>query len=138
MPTPGSETYKSSNPLETRDKSTYSSRKLPELIPGPDVPDIPEMEVAPTVTAIEPDTLPVSGPDTEVTVTGDEIQRRFSVIIWNGGAEPTTLIDAGASFDIVKPSTVEVELPFTLPVAVRNGHAAFGPAEFTFVAEEDP
>jgi hypothetical protein len=131
MPTPGSSTYKSTNPLETRDKSTYSSRELPELIPGP---DMPELE-APTVTSIEPDTLTVPGPDTEVVLMGANFNEN-SQIIWNGSAEPTTYIDPEHLSTIVRPSTVEVELPFTLPVAVLNGTKLSDPVEFTFTALE--
>jgi IPT/TIG domain len=127
--TPGSETYKSTNPLETRDKSTYSSRKAPELIPGPDVPKVP------TVTAIEPDTLSVPGPDTEVVLTGANFNQN-SQIMWNGAAEPTTYIDPEHLSTIVRPSTVEAELPFTLPVAVLNGSILSNPIEFTFTAAE--
>jgi IPT/TIG domain len=130
MPTPGSETYKSSNPLETRDKSTYSSRNLPELILGPDVSVPP-----PSLTAIEPDTLLVPSPDTEVVLTGENFNE-YSQIMWNGSAEPTTYIDPEHLSTIVKPSTVEAELPFTLPVAVLNGSILSDPIEFTFVAAE--
>jgi IPT/TIG domain len=133
MPTPGSETYKSSNPLETRDKSTYSSRKLPELNPGPDVPQLE----APTIISIEPDTLTVPGPDTEVVLTGTGFNEN-SQIMWNGSAEPTTYIDPEHLSTIAKPSTVEAELPFTLPVAVLNGSILSDPIEFTFTAAEVP
>jgi hypothetical protein len=131
-PTIGSETYSSRVPIETRDKSTYSSRELPEVVPGP---DMPEVAPAPTVTSIEPNTLTVPGADTEVILTGAGFNEN-SQIIWNGSAEPTTYYDSEHVSTIVRPSTVEATLPFTLPVAVLNGTKLSDPVEFTFVALE--
>lgn len=134
MPTPGSETYKSSNPIETRDKSTYSSRKLPEVIAGPDVPEIGP---APTLTALEPNTLTVDDPDTEVTLTGENFTEE-SVIVWNGGDEVTDFVDSEHLSTTVKPSTVEAELPFSLPVVVRNGQRLSNEVTFTFIPAPEP
>jgi hypothetical protein len=131
MPSIGSETYRSTQRPDAT-KETYSSRNAPELNPGPDVP---EMEPAPTVTSIEPNTLPVPGPDTDVVLTGAGFNEA-SQIIWNGSAEPTTYIDPEHLSTIVRISTVEAPLPFTLPVAVLNGTKLSDPVEFTFVASE--
>jgi IPT/TIG domain len=130
MPTPGSGTYRSTERPDAT-KETYSSREAPEAIPGPDVPSLPP----PSLTAIEPNTLPVPGPDTEVVLTGANFNEN-SQIMWNGSAEPTTYIDPEHLSTIVRPSTVEAELPFTLPVAVLNGSILSDPIEFTFIAAE--
>lgn len=129
MPTIGSETYKSTNPLETRTKSTYSSRNPVEAIGGPDIGN------APTVTSIEPNTLTVTDPETEAVVTGTGFTTQ-SVIYWNGADEATAFIDSEHVSTIVKPSTVEAPLPFTLPVAVRNGIQLSDPVPFTFTSGE--
>jgi IPT/TIG domain. len=127
MPTPGSETYKSTNPLETRDKNTYSSRIPPDVNRGPDVP------VGPTVTSVEPNTLTVADPETEAVITGSGFTTE-SVIVWNGGDEATAFIDGEHVSTIVRPSTVEAPLPCTIPVAVRNGILLSDPVSFTFTS----
>jgi IPT/TIG domain len=135
MPTIGSETYSSNNPLETRDKSTYSSRKPPELIHGPDYP------VISMISELSPAELPVSDPDTEVTVTGTNFNDR-TVIVWNGGDELTDFVDSEHVKTTVKPSTVEIEPPFSLPVQVRNDEILSNTLTFTFTkgieANEEP
>jgi IPT/TIG domain len=127
MPTYASEGYSSKNPLETRTKSTYSSRIPADVNRGPDVP------VGPTVTSIEPNTLTVSDPETEVVITGSGFTTE-SVIVWNGGDEATGFIDGEHVSTIVQPSTVEAPLPCTIPVAVRNGILLSDPVSFTFTS----
>ena len=131
MPTIGSETYKSTNPLETRTKSTYSSRNPVEAIGGLDIGN------APTVTSIEPNTLTVADPETEAVVTGTGFTTE-SVIYWNGSDEATAFIDSEHVSTIVKPATVEAPLPCTVPVAVRNGILLSDPVPFTFTAPPEP
>ena len=131
MPTIGSESYSSSNPLETRDKNTYSSRIPPENVRGPDLPLLPIAE------SLEPAELEVPGEDTEVVVTGKNFNEG-SVIVWNGGDEATSFIDTEHLSTIAKPSTVEAPLPLGLPVAVRNGEITSNAVTFTFVEAPPP
>ena len=98
---------------------------------------MPERSEAPTVTAIEPNTLTVADPDTEVVVTGAGFTVA-SVIYWNGSDEPTAFIDGEHVSTIVRPSTVEAPLPCTVPVAVRNGIALSDPVPFIFSAPPEP
>lgn len=85
------------------------------------------------LSAIDPDELPVWAHDTEVLFRGENFTEA-SVIIWNGGAEPTTFIDANTLSTIVKPSTVQVPPPFTLEAYVVDGDEQTAPLPFTFIA----
>ena len=78
----------------------------------------------------------MSAPDTEVTVTGTNFTEA-SVIVWNGGDEETTFIDTEHVKTLVKPSTVEVDPPFSLPVKVRNDFVNSNSLTFTFTPEEE-
>jgi IPT/TIG domain len=142
MPIPGSATYKSVNPTETiRPKETYPSGVPPDAIHGPDwtVPDprallehLIETRDIPVAVSLEPDTLTIADPDTEIIVTGANFNAE-SIIVWNEGDEVTTFIDSEHLSTVAKPSTVEApELPFSLPVAVRNGERLSNELTFTF------
>jgi hypothetical protein len=131
MPIPGSETYRSSEPPETTKDTTISDDAVaPEVVEGPDWP-----KEAPVLISLEPESLAVPGPDSEVVITGTGFTQE-SIIVWNHGDELTEFVNETELKTLVKPSTVEAPLPFTLPVQVRNGNQTSEPLEFTFVAEE--
>jgi hypothetical protein len=124
----GSETYSSTKLTETKPKETYGSVSEPDVIPG--------VDSTPWLDSMEPDTVTVPGPDTTVTFTGGNFASGME-LIWNEALEPVTGIDSQHASTVVKPSTVEAELPFTVPVYVRNGRGLeSNRLSFTFVAEE--
>jgi hypothetical protein len=81
-----------------------------------------------SVDSISPSSAPVGGADVEVTVTGVGFTPA-SVIVWNGGREPTTFVSSTELTTTVKPSTASG--PSTVPVGVSN---ALGTVDFTFTA----
>lgn len=86
---------------------------------------------SPRVTGITPNTAEVGGPDFTVTVNGGGFTEE-SVIVWNGGDEPTTYVSKSAVTTDVKPSTASG--PVTIPVTVRNGElTAEETVDFTFI-----
>jgi hypothetical protein len=125
MPTPGSETYKSTSPLETRTKSTYSSRKPVEAIGGPEVAE-------PTITGLNPDTMPVPSPDFLVEVLGTGFNPA-SVIVWNHQDVETEYLDEGKLQTLIQTTAVSVD-----PVAVRNGEKLSNEVNFTFTKSAPP
>ena len=82
--------------------------------------------------SLDPNQLPVWAQDTEVKFVGENFTAN-SKIIWNGGEEPTKFIDAKTLSTIVKPSTVQVPAPFTLPAWVREGEHETAKLDFTFI-----
>ena len=82
------------------------------------------MDVTPTLTSIAPATLTVPGPDTEVVFQGTGFNEN-TVINWNGGDEATEFVSETELRTVVKPSTVEAPLPFSLPVYVHHGGLSF-------------
>lgn len=130
MPTIGSETYRSSVPPDSPTKETRlsESHEHSSAIKGEDW-----NLVAPTIEGLNPDSASVPGPDFYLEVNGAGFQM-FSIINWNGGDEPTEFVNPGKLRTLVKPSTIEAELPFSLPVYVRNGDLKSNVAQFTFEA----
>jgi hypothetical protein len=60
-----------------------------------------------------------------------------SVIVWNGGDEPTTYVSKSALTTGVKPSTASG--PITIPVTVRNGElTAAETVDFSFTEPVAP
>ena len=82
--------------------------------------------------SIEPDTLPVWAQDTEVFFNGANFTEN-SMIVWNNGEEPTKFINSGVLSTIVKPSTVQAPLPFTLEAYVVEGENDTARLTFTFI-----
>lgn len=130
---PGSETSSSLEPPETI-KSTTRNTKPPEAILGPDITE----ELIPWLDSMEPSSLAVPGRDTEVLLTGGNFKPGVSQLVWNNEIEPANFIDANTATTIVKPSTVQAPLPFSLPVVVRNGDLESNQLTFTFVQGEPP
>jgi hypothetical protein len=89
----------------------------------------------PVLTSVAPASLGVPGADATVAFTGTGFNES-TVVNWNGGDEPTEFISKTEVRTVVKPSTVEAPLPFTLPVYVHNGGVASNVLEFTFTAAE--
>ena len=89
------------------------------------------MAVAPVLVSLTPDTLPAPGPDSQVVFNGTGFNEN-TVINWNGGDEVTEFVSETELRTVVKPSTVEAPLPFTLPVYVRHGEVQSNVLEFTF------
>jgi IPT/TIG domain len=92
----------------------------------------PPAESAPVLTSLSPAELPVWAQDTEVFYNGSGFTDA-SVIIWNGSEEPTKFISATQLSTIVKPSTVQAPLPYTLQTSVKNGDKESGELNFTFI-----
>jgi len=77
-------------------------------------------ENPPTLASIDPATAEIGGPDLTLTVTGSNFIAA-SQIVFNGGGEPTTFVDANTLTTQVKPSTASAAGDF--PVLVRTlGH----------------
>lgn len=96
---------------------------------------VPEPDPNPVIESLSPDTLPVPGADHELSVLGSGFTEE-SIIVWNNGEEPTEYVDEGTLKTIVKPSTVQAPLPFTLPVYVRNEDLQSNAVSFTFTQAE--
>jgi IPT/TIG domain len=95
------------------------------------------LAVAPTLDSLDPATLPVPGPDTQVALHGTGFNEG-TTINWNGGDEPTEFISETEVRTVVKPSTVEAPLPYTLPVYVWHGGVQSNTIDFIFTAAEEP
>src|SRR5215470_16391597 len=67
-------------------------------IPVPSAPD-----QAPTLSSLEPETAEVGSADLELHVKGSRFTDK-SVIVFNGGEEPTTFVSAGEVTTTIKPS----------------------------------
>ena len=106
--------------------------KIDEITDGTTPEPEPPLESAPVLTSLNPAELPVWAQDTEVFYNGSGFTET-SVIIWNGGQEPTKFISASQLSTIVKPSTVQAPLPFTLQTSVKTGDKESGELDFTFI-----
>jgi IPT/TIG domain len=89
--------------------------------------------VEPTVISIAPTTAVVGDPDLTLTVTGTDVSE-YSVILFNGAAEPTVFVPPDELTTTVKPSTVTEAT--TVPVQVRNGVQVSNAQDFTFSAAQ--
>jgi IPT/TIG domain len=90
----------------------------------------PEVAVSPTLSALEPNTAQVGGPDVVMSCIGTGFVPD-SKIFFNGGEEPTTFVDETEVTTVVKPSTASG--PWTVPVHVRNPNGEVTvPQNFTF------
>jgi hypothetical protein len=100
---------------------------------GGEVPVIGTKEdieaLTPTVTSIEPDSAEMGSEDLEMVVTGTGFTEN-SVIVFNGGDEPTTFVSETEVSTGVKPSTAGVAGSY--PVLVRNGQIQSNSATFSF------
>ena len=95
------------------------------------------LALAPTLNSVNPASLPVPGPDSVVALHGTGFNED-TIINWNGGDEITEFISETEVRTLVKPSTVEAPLPFTLPVYVWHGSVQSNTIDFTFTEEEPP
>ena len=86
----------------------------------------------PVLSSIEPNELPVWAQDTEVFFNGSNFTES-SVIIWNNGEEATKFISAEQLSTIVKPSTVQAPLPFSLQAYVTDNGKQTTHLVFTFI-----
>lgn len=84
----------------------------------------------PTVTGLTPDTAVIGDPDVAMTVAGTGFVEGKSVILFNGGEEPTTFISATALSTTIRPSTAGTAGAF--PVAVKTGLFTSNDLDFTF------
>lgn len=103
----------------------------PGYSPGANLP-AGETSGAPVLSSLEPAQLPVWAQDTEVFWNGSGFTQN-SVIIWNNGQEPTKFISSNQLSTIVKPSTVQAPLPFTLETYVVDGGRQTSKLAFTFI-----
>jgi hypothetical protein len=97
-------------------------------VPPSDLPELPSPE-APTISSLNPSTAGVGSADLTMTVNGSGFTPN-SVIVWNGGDEPTTYGSASQVSTGVKPSTASG--PYTVPIAVRNGDKVSNELPFSF------
>lgn len=105
----------------------------PSFSPGANLPGSGGGEAqAPVLSSLEPAQLPVWAQDTEVFFEGSGFTPN-SVIIWNNGQEATKFVSANQLSTIVKPSTVQAPLPFTLETYVVEGGKQTAKLAFTFI-----
>ena len=95
-------------------------------------PPEPPSESGPVLSSIEPNELPVWAQDTLVSFRGENFTAG-SVIMWNGSPEPTTFVASNELSTIVKPSTVQAPLPFTLQAWVVTSGKESEKLDFTFI-----
>jgi hypothetical protein len=93
--------------------------------PSPEEPSL-------TLSSIDPAELPVWASDTEVFFNGSGFTEA-SRIIWNGGEEATKFVSPEQLSTLVKPSTVQAPLPFTLEAYVVDQGKASSKLAFTFI-----
>jgi len=84
----------------------------------------------PDLLDIDPDAATIGDPDVTLTCTGEGFTPE-SVIVFNGGDEPTTFVNETTLTTIVKPSTAGVA--GTFPVLVRSAAGESEPLDFEFV-----
>jgi hypothetical protein len=89
-------------------------------------------EKAPVLTSLEPNELPVWAQDTEVSWNGSGFTQAAK-IMWNNGEEATRFISAERLSTIVKPSTVQAPLPFSLETYVVDNGKETSKLTFTFI-----
>lgn len=99
---------------------------------GSALPPDPEPGEEPTLNSINPSGAAIGSPDLTMNVNGQRFTET-SLIYFNGGAEPTTFVNAGKLSTVVKPSTATVAGEF--PVWVQQGSYKTDEKTFTFVAE---
>lgn len=97
----------------------------------PAEPETPEVPAGPTLMSLAPNTAVVGGDDFVMTLTGTGFTAD-SVIVFNGGDEPTTMNSDTELTTIVDPATASG--PITVPVLVRTGGVETAPLDFTFTA----
>lgn len=85
---------------------------------------------APTVDSLEPNEAVCGGPDITMRVHGSGFDES-TVIVFNGGDEPTTLWSDTIVQTGVKPSLATITI--TVPVAVRNGDVLSNALGFSFL-----
>lgn len=109
--------------------STLTGAVPADFIPPPVPGDNP-----PVITELVPDTAVIGSEDVKMNVNGTGFTET-SVIVFNGGDEPTTFVSDILVTTIVKPSTATTAGVF--PVNVRNEDGAISaPANFTFILIE--
>jgi hypothetical protein len=90
------------------------------------------------VISLAPNSAAIGGPDVTMVVTGaDATFNVRSEIIFNGGNEPTTLIDASHVSTTVRPSTATTPGSYDVWVWTDGTHDT-APAQFTFTPAVTP
>ena len=92
---------------------------------------VAEGATPPVVDSVEPASAAIGDPDLELVVIGSGFTAD-SVIVFNGGDEPTVFHDAMQLSTGVKPSLVSAAV--AVPVAVRNGSTMSNEMMFSFTA----
>jgi predicted flap endonuclease-1-like 5' DNA nuclease len=87
------------------------------------------------LTELSPDTAEIGGADVTLTAIGTGF-KEGDVIIFNGGEEPTTIVDDTSLTTLVKPSTATVA--GAVPVLVRRGTDDTAALDFTFTEPVAP
>lgn len=86
----------------------------------------------PTIISVTPNTAEIGSADVTMVVEGTNFTQTDSVILFNGGVEPTTFIDETHVSTVVKPSLAS--MPIEVPVHVRNIDQMSNPGTFAFTA----
>jgi hypothetical protein len=94
--------------------------QFPSVVPEPDPLELH---------ALEPDSAEIGGADVVMNVTGAGFTDQ-SVIVFNGGDEPTTFYDDSHLSTVVKPSLAGAAV--TVPVHVREGEQDSNDLQFEF------
>ena len=105
------------------------SGAIPESVAPPVNPDNPAPGEEPMLNSINPSSADIGDPDLEMHVIGNKFTET-SVIVFNGGDEPTTFVSDNELTTIIKPSTAST--PGSYPVAVRQGEFFTEEKMFTF------
>jgi hypothetical protein len=99
-------------------------------------PEFPTPTEAPTLASLDPaEAICGDADDVEMHVHGAGFTAG-SMIVFNGGEEPTTYVSETELTTIVRPSTASA--PGSYPVLVRTGTHETAPVDFTFTEEEAP
>lgn len=90
----------------------------------------PTVALRPKLYSLDPASAEVGGDDFVLSLVGNYFTPD-SVIVFNGGDEPTTKENDGLLTTIVRPSTASG--PITVPILVRTGEFETDPLNFSFV-----
>jgi hypothetical protein len=104
-----------------------------EGLPAPEEEPVPAAD--PVLDSIEPESVDLGSPDVTVFFRGSGFTAT-SVIVWNGGDEPTGYVSETELTTVVKPSTASGAID--VPVSVRNDQVYTDPLTFSFTEPGDP
>jgi hypothetical protein len=89
------------------------------------------VDAPPILTQLVPSAAAIGDPPVVMTVNGSGFTSQ-SIIVFNGGDEPTTFVSDTELSTVIKPSLASA--PGTVPVTVRNGPLVSEPRNFMFTS----